>query len=111
MFSECYIVFEKADIKSWWTKFLHKEISHCYLIEISGKNIIAYNKSISSSQIYTISNLGDIMSKSIVLKVDKLNSYGLFGLNTCVGIVKRYIGLSNPLIFTPYQLYKRLSNG
>lgn len=32
------------------------------------------------------------------------------GFIDCVGVVKHYLGISNPFIITPYQLYKFLEN-
>jgi len=37
------------------------------------------------------------------------NQRSLFMLNTCVGHIKQAIGIRNPFILTPYQLYKYLT--
>ncbi len=46
-----------------------------------------------------------------IVKIDK-NSFRKMGPGavfcTCVGIVKRALGLADPMIWTPYQLYRAL---
>lgn len=106
--SSSYVVFKKGD-SHWITKFLHPEISHCFtLTQDKGKWIVC-NKSIDSLDLYTTDNHSDILSDSLVIKVNARQSKaGLITLNTCVGQVKRQLGIVNPFIWTPYQLFKYL---
>lgn len=106
-----YVVFEKASIKRWWTRFLHCDISHCYIIKPEKGRWLVCSKTLNEVEIYTIDGYGDILANTIVVKTERTQrERGLFMLNTCVGSVKQYLGVRNPFIFTPYQLYKRLTN-
>ena len=84
-----YVVFEDDD-KHWWSWFLQSGIRHCYLFNAIDKNDIITPNSIV------------IGYKSRPVK------RSLFMLNTCVGHAKQLLGINNPLILTPYQLFKYL---
>ena len=76
MCGEAYVVFEKGK-SHWWTRFLNKEISHCYIIIIDKGRYIIYSKSYIKTDIYTIDELDDILSSSYTVKVKiKTNSNG-----------------------------------
>ncbi len=109
---EVYIIFERATVKRWWLKFIHPEISHCYMIKPDKGRWIVYNKSVDKVEIYTINTYDDILAESLVVRAGRTSeSKGVFNLNTCVGNIKQYLGINNPFIITPYQLLKRLQNG
>lgn len=101
-----YIVFTKAD--AWWSIFLHKDISHCYLIKPDCGKWIVYGKSRMTVDLHTIDDISDIIeSEHIVKAYPTIQQQSLLSLNTCVGTIKRYLGINN-FILTPYQLYKHL---
>jgi len=105
-----YIVFTKDD-GNWWSRFLHKDIQHCFIAEPDKGLWIIYGKSRKSVDLYTVESYSDIIKESVILKAEKKqNARGLLMLNTCVGQVKQYLGIRNPFIVTPYQLYKRLKH-
>ncbi len=106
---DVYIVFDKSD-DYWWTKLLHPIINHCYLIKQYNGRWIVYGKSWGVMDLYTTDSYSDILANSYIIKVKPTESNrGLFMLNTCVGQVKQYLGITNPFIWTPYQLFKRLN--
>lgn len=104
-----YVVFTKARQTGWIFKFLHKDISHCYLMMQDRGTWLVLDNSVNRFAAYTISDYSDILSKSIIIKVKTIESVSYFGLNTCVSFVKRFIGLKDIKVQTPYQLFKRLS--
>ena len=112
MCSKAYAVFTKAKSNSRIFKFLHKEISHCYiLVPMSGKWLVV-DQSLNKLTIFAITEYSDIIKPNdIIVKIDNNYSCGLFAFNTCVSLVKRYAGIRNPFILTPYKLLKRLDHG
>lgn len=106
--SSSYVVFNKGN-SHWIAKLLHKDISHCFTITPDKGKWIVCNRALDSFDLYTINNHSDILSESYVIKVKaEPNRLGLFSLNTCVGQVKRQLGIRKPFIWTPYQLFKYL---
>ena len=67
------------------------------------------DQAINGTSIFTTSDVSDIIEQSIVVKVKVKDKCALFSFNTCVSSVKRLIGVNNPFVLTPYQLYKRVS--
>jgi len=106
MYSE-YVVFEKAKTLSFLRYFLHNEISHCYVIWHDGEKWMKYNTTVDYVDICELTEVG-----GIIIPITKQDTEGSpICFNTCVSAVKRYIGLRDKFIFTPYQLYKRLAHG
>ncbi len=67
------------------------------------------DKLIDGMEIYTIDKISDILQNKIVIKVKpKKSKRHILMINSCVGSVKQYLGVSNPFILTPYQLYRSL---
>lgn len=104
-----YVVFESSDTKHFLKRFIHPHINHCYLIVVDGDKTIVLNKSIGSVDIYTIDELDDILQTKIIIKVKpRKANRNILMINSCVGQVKQYLGISNPFILTPYQLMRTL---
>lgn len=60
---------------------------------------------------YTTDNVTDVVENDIIVKaVIREPRRCLFMLNTCVGHTKQILGINNPFILTPYQLYRYLRN-
>ena len=110
MFSkEVYVVFKRAQRLGFIRRFLHPEMSHCFVLWPDGDNILVYDVAINHVTIFTAKSHSDIIGESIAVKVKVNPQHGrLFSLNTCVSSVKRLIGLRSMFVLTPYQLYKRL---
>ena len=103
-----YIVFTKAKTMGWIRRFLHPGISHCFAVWPDNGRWQVYDHSVSRIGIFTVDSLNDIIAKSIVVKVDANQTGWTFGLNTCVSSVKKLIGIKDPFLLTPFQLYKRI---
>ena len=109
MSSKIYVVFNKDD-NHWWTRFLHKEIQHCFVLKPLGYNYVVSQKTTSKFDLFTVSDKNDILDKPYRLMscIQKKSPRGLLMLNTCVGHTKQMLGINKPFILTPYQLYKYL---
>ena len=105
---DVYIVFTKAKSEGWMFKYLHPEISHCFVIWNDKGQWLAYDHSINELSVFVIDQISDIISQSLVIKTKMNQICWTWGLNTCVSSVKRIVGINNPFILTPYQLFKRL---
>jgi hypothetical protein len=112
--SKVYIVFTD-DQKHWWSGFLKKGIRHCYVVIPSDNKLITYAKTHKGFDLFTTDAEKGIIGTSYILYSYKPKKCrrGLFMLNTCVGHTKQILGINNPFILTPYQLYKyvRKNNG
>lgn len=107
--TDVYVVFEKSDTNHFLKRFIHPVINHCYLIIPCGANLIIMNKSIDRVDLYTIDKLDDILRDKIVIKVKPKNARrNILMINSCVGQIKQYLGVTNPFIWTPHQLMKAL---
>jgi len=100
-----YVVFED-DSGHWWSPFLKKDIRHCFVIIPHNGQWITHEK--ISQDFVIISTSEPIYSGRIVKTERKKVKKGLFMLNTCVSHTKQILGINNPFIITPNQLYKYL---
>lgn len=108
MSSNCYVVFEGSN-SHWVSKFLDKDINHCYILVVSGENIITINTTVKGPEVFINNNISDILKDSYAIKAEPCaKRHSLLMLNTCVGMVKQHLGISNPFIVTPLQLFKYL---
>jgi hypothetical protein len=104
-----YAVFTAAR-EHWWSQFLHPLYQHCYLIKAEPEHWIVYGKTSEGLDLLTLPEFSASEENVVVVKAKvRDNHRGLFMLNTCVGHIKQAIGIRNPFILTPYQLYKHLA--
>ena len=106
---DVYVVFTKAKELGWMRHIIHKEISHCFLMWCDRGTWMAYDHSINELSVFTVDNPSDIIKESRIIKLKMNQICWTWGLNTCVSSVKRIVGINNPFILTPYQLFKRIS--
>ena len=102
-----YVVFEQAQ-HHWVKHFIDKEIGHCYIIEPYNGNWLVINKNHVELEIFMLDDISDIIRGKRALEVTRSGRKPRLMIDTCVGFVKQYLGISNPLIITPKQLYKHL---
>lgn len=70
-----------------------------------------HSKTTKGVEMYTTDNVTDVVENDIIVKaVIREPRRWLFMLNTCVGHTKQVLGINNPFILTPYQLYRYLRN-
>ncbi len=97
------------------TKLLKKGFSHCFIILGDGTNwvlvdpVIGYNDMISLKGIRILEYLKEKKFTLVKTTID-YKEYRRFHLRpfNCVETVKAFLCITNPFIFTPYQLYKYL---
>ena len=99
----------------WWMHFLKKGFYHCALLLGNGREWILIDPLVHFTDLIVLKN-------TAVRKVLKQNGYRLvrttpaippvtnvqFRALTCVEVVKRFLGINQPKIWTPYQLFKFL---
>ena len=107
---DVYVVFTNDD-GNWWSRFLHKEIKHCFVIKPDQSHYIVYSKTTEKFDLFTSWNKDDILDEPFIMCGYKQQQpiHSLLMLNTCVGHAKQLLGINNMFILTPYQLYKHLS--
>ena len=72
---------------------------------------IVYAKTTNGVEIYTTDDVTELIENGIIVKaVIRDARRWLFMLNTCVGYTKQVLGINNPFILTPYQLYRYLKH-
>jgi len=71
-----------------------------------------YGKVVKSLDIFTVDEKPFKLDENVVVvKVKaKQTKQGLFMLNTCVSHTKQILGINDPFILTPWQLFKRLKH-
>lgn len=108
MSSDVYVVFT-GDDRHWWSPALHETIRHCYIMMPDGGRWIIHGKSTRYFDLFTCEEHPFKIEDVIVVKAKRRHSKrGLLMLNTCVGHAKQILGINDPFILTPYQLFKRL---
>ncbi|MBE6446160.1 MAG: hypothetical protein E7021_01985 [Alphaproteobacteria bacterium] len=101
----------------WWTRFLKKGFYHCVLLIGNGFEwilidpVMHYTDLILMHQRYApeiLKHKGYRLIRT-TLTLPQTVSFHLRPM-TCVETVKRFLGISNPKIWTPYQLFLYLKS-
>lgn len=115
-----FIVFENAIKKHWYVKYLKEGFSHCYLMKKSEAgyfwiilNPVWSHVTIENRLVKTFPNPQDYAGEYATVieykaAIDPYNHVCILGINSCVDVIKRIIGIKMFGIFTPYQLYKHI---
>jgi len=105
--SDIFVVFINDD-GHWWSRFLHKEIKHCFVLKPNGQDYIVYGRTTKKFDLFTVTDKNAILDEPFIMMGYKQKHpvRSLFMLNTCVGHTKQLLGINRPFIWTPYQLYK-----
>ncbi len=99
----------------WWTRFLKKGFYHCALLIGNGFEwilidpVMHYTDLILMHQRHApqiLKNKGYRLIRTTLNVPEKISFH--LRPTTCVETVKRFLGLTNPKIWTPYQLYLTL---
>ena len=111
MSSDIFVVFINDD-GHWWSRFLHKEIKHCFVLKPNGQDYIVHGRTTEKFDLFTVTDKNAILDEPFIMMGYKQKPpvRGLFMLNTCVGHTKQLLGINRPFIWTPYQLYKYMRN-
>ena len=122
---EWYLVFDQAAKEHWFHRFIHPEFQHCYAMKKSEAGLfwMIVNPSWSHVSVEyrlatTFPDPRDYVGEyARIVKyqavIDPQGSCTQLNVLACVDIIKRFLGIRNWRIITPYQLYKyaRFQNG
>lgn len=117
-----YVVFRRSKMKHWLFRWLDPYFQHCYAVKESpGKEfwmVVDANTSftdikllskIDYPHIRAIEPMGVVLS--VRAKIDPDKNINVLNVFNCVEQVKALLGIRAFWVWTPYQLYKRLTNG
>ncbi len=120
MIKTIYVFFCEATHRSWWTRFMHKDFTHCFSYEhqlLGGYDCFLRVENLYNcldTQIFfglkpdLLNLFPHYKIVEIKLEVNPLNkTYEFLPIN-CVSMVKKQLGLNKPFIITPKQLYDHL---
>lgn len=115
-----YIVFEEALKRKWYFKWFKPGFTHCYIMKKSEGgcfwlvvNPVWSHVIVDYRSVETFPTVRDYAgSHALVLEykafIDPYSKVWALGVNSCVDVVKRFLGIRRFTLFTPYQLYKYL---
>lgn len=101
----------------WWTKFLKKGFYHCLLILGNGHEWVLIDPVAHYTDLMVIKKtkvLAFFQEKGyrFIRTTPQIPTKVILHLRplTCVEVVKRFLGITHPLIWTPFQLYLHLKS-
>ena len=117
-----YVIFRKTRLKHWVFKWLDSELQHVYAVKESpgGEFWIVIDGKNSVTQVNLLSKVDyphirciepDSVILSIRAIIDTSSYRHTLCVFNCVEQVKALLGIRAFWVWTPYQLYKRLSHG
>ena len=116
------IIFRKSRHNHWIFKWLDPYFQHCYAVrESEGKGLwIVVEGKNAATEVYTLTkqdfpDIRMIEPDGVILPIkaiiDPKQTRWSLCLFTCVDVCKSVLGIKDFWCWTPYQLYKRLSDG
>lgn len=101
-----YLVFGNTKVNWWWNRFLKPGYQHCFAFVQHGDKWIRIDGEKESLVVCLDNPVEYVKGHKLVKVVQKTGGRGIFSLSTCVALCKKAIGMRNPFVLTPYQLYK-----
>jgi len=101
----------------WWTHFLKKGFYHCFLVLGNGREWFVIDPVLHFTDFIIVKTLhveelfvdkGYRLVKVVPQIPEKVKFY--LRPYTCVETVKRFLGISAPYLWTPYQLFLHLNS-
>lgn len=103
-----YVLFTRDD-RHWWSRFLHPFFQHCYLVKPCKGQWLYMSRVVGGWEWDIVDDIEELMGEdTYVIGANVCGRQGITYVNTCVGAIKKVLGIKNPCIITPYQLVKRL---
>ncbi len=119
-YEEAYVVFEK-DTNIKWLCFLKKGFRHCFIVirqnngwleinPLSNRLLIVFHpdKNTQKAPFFASDSNKFLFIEAKVLDIPPRCAPLFFF--TCVEFTKRFLGIRDFFVFTPYQLYKKIKN-
>jgi hypothetical protein len=92
-------------------KLFKQDFQHCFVVLYADKHPVVIDPTVDKIDVLVEAQMFSRPWKEAVEVEIGNDEFTIFGLHTCVGHVKRVIGLNKWWIITPYQLYKELNRG
>lgn len=111
------VIFSQSTLHKWLHWFLKDGFSHVKVVVHHPDVNIVIDPRSAYTTLDVYSRFGILVQQDgeMHVKVTRLIDRGkirrFFGPINCVETVKGVLGIKNPFILTPYQLYKELKNG
>lgn len=104
--------------KHWLARFLKPGFTHVGFLLAVGDYWVCIDPGIGTPDVQVpAASSSDLASyyrakgwHCVEVETGEIEAVGPFTLNTCVGVTKKFLGIRNPFIWTPFQLYKYISN-
>ena len=119
LIEEWYVCFSNAKYNHWIQRILKTGYEHCYAFKVSpgGQFYITLNPTYSHLDVdllpVTDENFNILTNGvkfvKVIVKYNPTQKRGGICHFNCVEVVKSLIGVKGFFIFTPYQLYKRVT--
>ncbi|MEM1093591.1 MAG: hypothetical protein AAGJ10_03225 [Bacteroidota bacterium] len=115
---KAWVIFSNdTDLK--WVRILKRDFRHCFVIWNDGHHWLSFDPLFNHAEInvhYQVQSEQDLLNwlRSQNMKFAQANinhthkKMAPFGLFTCVEAVKRFLGIHQISIVTPWQLYRHL---
>jgi hypothetical protein len=116
---KAWVVFS-GDADLPWLKILKKGYRHCYVLLNDGEHWISLDPLSCHTEImvhhiapeFDLSGWLALRDLTVIpAEIKPKTSQAPIGFYSCVEAVKHVLGLHNPWIITPWQLYKKLRKG
>lgn len=101
------IVYTKGR-RHWYSSFIHPTVGHCFVCFLVRGEWVSLDFTTEGLKIYRTENLpkGVFYQEAKSVKISAIP----FMMPTCVGAVKKIIGIRNPFIITPWQLLRYIES-
>lgn len=111
-----YVGFSSIAVKRWWQLFTGKKRQHIYLVTpcnsetcviidfSEGGTGIFYNEKPACDVVKECISDGDEVLEYVATK-ENMKKANLKIIRSCVAVAKDFLGINNPFILTPNQLY------
>lgn len=121
LYQGCFYVVFQDETSLWWLHLLKKNFRHCYVLlpmeqtnsylelnPFSNQFVVRqYSFGASFDYLQALRQQGKLVCE--VTTINTPNGCAPWFFFTCVEFVKRFMGLHDCSIITPYQLYQKIS--
>ena len=105
----------------WYLRVLRQGFRHCFILINDGERWLSIEPLLSCLEVGVLPTPADfglidwLRAQDHKIVETTINrkwlGHGPIELFTCVKVIKQFLGIHNPWIFTPHQLYQQLLKG
>jgi len=113
-----FVVCAESIVPHWWNRLLRPGYRHCYLLIWEGCVWLYLDPTMDRARVLVLDLFDGFQHPAVWIEdetarifeawptaeSDRLRTPWLLGPITCVELVKAFLGISNPFIWTPWQL-------